>query len=142
MRLIFSLFCIVVLSGCSKSSRDDENCRFLLDVKVNITINLSLPQYSQLPFAGNSAYIPNAGNSGIIVASTGFEFYAWDAADPNLPPSSCSTLVPSGLNASSECEDKNTYSLVTGEPLNNGDLRCSLRFYRVEQNGDNLIIFN
>ncbi len=142
MRLIYCLIILTILCSCSRNSREDENCRFLLDVNVQETINLSLPQYSQLPFAGNSVYLPNVGNGGIIVASIGSDFLAWDAADPNKVPSDCSILVPSGLNATSGCDDENTYSLVTGEPLNNGNLRCSLKFYRVEQSGDNLLIFN
>ena len=116
--------------------------RFLLNINVNLIVNLNLPQYSQLPFAGNSVYIPNVGNNGIIVASTGFDYYAWDAADPNNIPGTCSVLVPSGLTATSVCDEENTYSLVTGEPLENSSLRCSLKFYRVEQSGNNLIISN
>lgn len=141
MRLVYCFFCLLFLSACSGGNEVDQNCRFLLDINVQESINLSLPQYSQLQFAGNSVYIPNVGNGGIIIASTGFEFYAWDASDPNRVPSNCSVLVPSGLTATSGCEDKNSYSLITGEP-ETPNLRCSLKFYRVEQNGNNLLIFN
>ncbi|TYA70085.1 hypothetical protein [Seonamhaeicola marinus] len=141
MKLFFCALCFVVLTACSSNSGEDENCKFLLNINVQETVNLSLPQFSQLQFAGNSVYIPNAGNGGIIVASTGFDFYAWDASDPNKTPSPCSILVPSGLNASSTCTDKNTYNLITGEP-ENPSLRCSLKFYRIEKNGNNLLIFN
>ena len=142
MKIIYSLICLILLSTCSRNSEEDENCKFLLDVSVRETINLSLPQYSQLQFSGNSVYIPNAGNAGIIVASTGFDFYAWDASDPNHVPSACSALEPSGLNATCGCSDKNEYNLVTGAPIGNSSLRCSLKFYRVEKNGNNLTIFN
>ncbi len=142
MKPIFYLACFVILISCDKDSVDNPNCRFLLDLGVNININLSLPQYSQLPFVGNSVYIPNAGNGGIIVASTGSDFFAWDASDPNRPPSECSILVPKGLEATSSCEDKNTYSLITGQALNDGTLQCSLKNYRVERSGNNLLIFN
>lgn len=142
MRLVYCLICFVFLVGCSGNSEEDENCKFLLDIPVNVSINLSLPAYSELQIPGNSVYIPNAGNAGIIVASTGFDFYAWDAADPNRIPVSCSVLTPSALEATSGCSDENTYSLVTGAPLENPTLRCSLKFYRVEQSGNNLLIFN
>ncbi|GAA3633812.1 hypothetical protein GCM10022397_19110 [Flavivirga jejuensis] len=95
-----------------------------------------------MPFAGNSVYIANAGNAGIIVASTGADFYAWDAGDPNHISSTCSVLVPSGLEATSSCEDENTYSLITGRYLGSNNLPCSLKNYRVELNGNNLLIFN
>lgn len=132
----------LILASCSNNSNENENCKFLLDVGINVVVNLNLPQYSQLQFAGNSVYISNAGNGGILIASTGADFFAWDAADPNHAQSSCSVLVNSGLNATCGCEDKNEYSLINGLPLNNSDLRCSLRNYRVEQNGNTLLISN
>lgn len=142
MKIVYSALILLVFSACSSNSATDENCKFLLDINVYETVNLSLPQYSQLPFAGNPVYLPNAGNAGIIVVSTGADYFAWDAADPNVIPSECSVLTPSGLNATSNCATKNKYSLVTGEPLENPELRCSLKFYRVEQNGNTLTIFN
>ena len=142
MKSVFCLFGLIILSSCSKNSISNKNCKFLLDIGVNVNINLSLPQYSQLPFAGNSVYIANAGNAGIIVASTGADFYAWDASDPNHVPSTCSALVPSGLNATCGCDDGNEYSLVTGQPLGSNNLPCGLKNYRVEKNGNNLLIFN
>ncbi|MBJ6369669.1 Rieske (2Fe-2S) protein [Snuella sedimenti] len=128
--------------SCSSNSIDNKNCKFLLDIGVNVAVNLNLPQYSQLQFTGNSAYVANAGNGGIIVAFTGADYLAWDAADPNHPQSECSVLVNSGLNATCGCDDKNTYSLVTGAPLNNGTLQCSLRNYRVTVSGNTLLISN
>jgi hypothetical protein len=67
---------------------------------------------------------------------------AWDASDPNYIPGTCAALSPSGLNANSNCGSGNTYSLVTGQALENGELRCSLKFYRVEQSGNTLLITN
>ena len=128
--------------SCSNNTEDDKNCRFLLDISVNFTIDLNLPQYSQLAFAGNSVYIPNQGNAGIIVASTGVDFFAWDAGDPNLPLSSCSVIEPSGLNGTSGCNDGNTYNFVTGTIEGNNALSCPLKNYRVQQNGNSLLIFN
>ncbi|WP_248724855.1 hypothetical protein [Seonamhaeicola sp. ML3] len=142
MRILYCICFILLFNACDTRNDVDENCRFLLDINVNLSINLSLPQYSELQFAGNSVYIPNVGNGGIIVASTGFDFFAWDASDPNKPPSNCSVLVPNGLFATSGCEDENTYNLITGEPTENPNLRCSLKFYRIERNGNTLLIFN
>jgi nitrite reductase/ring-hydroxylating ferredoxin subunit len=142
MNRLFSLIYLVFLCACSGSSKEDENCKFLLDISINETIDLNLPQYSHLQFAGNSEYIPFGGNAGIIIASTGFDFFAWDASDPNHVPSACSALVPSGLEATCGCPDENKYSLVTGAPLENPSLRCSLKFYRVEKNGNILSVFN
>ena len=143
MKYIFSFFCFIFLYSCSSNSVDNRNCNFLLDIGVNLNIDLSLPQYSQLTFAGNSVYIANAGNAGVIVASTGADFLAWDASDPNHVPSSCSALVPNGLFGTCGCDDGNTYNLVTGTlEENNTGLRCTLRNYRVEKNGNTLLIYN
>lgn len=142
MKSLNILICFLIISACSGNTTENENCNFLLNINVNEVVNLSLPQYSQLQFAGNSVYIDNAGNGGVIIASTGADYYAWDAADPNRIPVDCSILTPSGLEATSSCDDKNTYSLITGQALNDtdGSLQCSLRNYRVEQSGNTLII--
>ena len=143
MKPLFSTFLFVFFISCSGSSEENDNCRFLLDINVNLTIDLNLPQYSQLTFSGNSIYIPNHGNAGIIVATTGFDFFAWDAGDPNLPLSKCSVIEPSGLNGSSSCDDDgNTYNFITGVIENNDGLKCPLKNYRVQQTGNSLLIFN
>ena len=142
MRLIYGVCCLLILSTCSGNSEQDQNCRFLLDIDVQETVNLSLPQFSQLLFPSNSVYIPNVGNGGIILVNTGTGFAAYDAADPNRAPSTCSILQPNGVIAESSCEDKNRYDLINGIALEDGNLRCPLRRYRVEQNGNTLLIFN
>lgn len=128
--------------SCSDNTVNNQNCKFLINIGVNVTVNMSLPQYSQLQFISNSVYVANAGNAGIIVTNTGSGFLAWDASDPNHPPSNCSTLAVSGLNATCGCDDKNTYSLITGQAIGDGNLQCSLKNYRVEQTGNNLRIYN
>jgi nitrite reductase/ring-hydroxylating ferredoxin subunit len=142
MKPLFILLLAISLLGCSGSQTQNENCRFLLDINVYERVDLNLPSNSELQFAGNSVYIPAVGNGGIIVANTGADFYAWDATDPNHIPSSCSVLSNSGLNATCGCDDKNEYSLVTGQALNDPTLICSLRNYRVEVNGNILIVSN
>lgn len=142
MRSIFLVFSFVLLTACSENSTNNPNCQFLLDVGVNVTINLSLPEYSQLQFVSNSVYIANAGNKGIIVTNAGSGFFAWDAGDPNHAQSNCSVLQISGLEAICGCDDKNTYSLVTGQPLDNSSLQCGLKNYRIEQSGSNLFVSN
>ncbi len=146
MRSIYLLILFTFLTNCSKNNVNNQNNKFLLDISVNISINLNLnPLLTR--FGGNSIYIPNEGNGGILVAYTGIDYYAWDAADPNHPQTSCSLLVDLkdlkqnyGLSATCHCDDKNEYSLVTGLALNNGELQFPLRNYRVEKNGSNLII--
>ncbi|MFV0566386.1 MAG: hypothetical protein ACK5NB_11205 [Flavobacteriaceae bacterium] len=142
MKLGFNLLFVLVLWGCS-SNNVDERCRYLIDRDFSLSIDLSLPEYSVLKSGGNSVYIPNyGGNHGIIIASTGLSFHAWDAADPNDVYSDCSVLKNKGLEATSNCENGNTYSLVTGQALGDDTLHCTLKYYAVTQSGNTLIISN
>jgi nitrite reductase/ring-hydroxylating ferredoxin subunit len=128
--------------GCQDGNNYDENCNFLLNVGVNISLNLNLSQYNQLNFPSNPVYVPNEGNAGIIVNNTGTGYVAFDAADPNHELSSCSRLSITGLEGVSGCDQTHRYSLLTGQPLQNPNLRCSLKPYRVERSGNVLYVTN
>jgi nitrite reductase/ring-hydroxylating ferredoxin subunit len=141
-KTLYILLIFVFLASCSSDNNGNQNCNFLLNVSVATSINLNLPQYSQLQFVSNSVYIPNVGNGGVIVINTGSGFMAWDAADPNRTPSACSVLEIDGVEAVSNCQDENRYSLFTGQPLGNSELRCSLRNYPTQLNGSELFIGN
>ena len=134
--LIKALICLLIVS-CSKTDVNN-NCGYLVNAGVDFTINLNLPQFSNLLNIGNSVYIANQGNGGVFVTQSGIGLFAWDAADPNHTFSNCSIMsVVGGLNAKCNCVEENEYSLVTGQSL--GDpLPCTLKNYRVEQTGDNI----
>ena len=142
MKKIFliALTCFV-LAACSSNDDNNENCNFLLNIGVNTSINLNLPQYSQLEFISNSVYIPNHGNKGIIVTNSGTGFSAWDAGDPNHAQQTCSIVNGTGLEGTCGCADANTYSFITGQSLGTA-LPCTLKRYRVEQSGNTLFISN
>lgn len=141
-KTLFILLISLLLQSCSKSNMSNSNCNFLLNVGVNTSINLNLPQYNALNFVSNPVYIPNFGNGGIIVTNTGTGFAAYDASDPNHSPNTCSILSITGLEGICGCSDENKYSLFTGQPLENANLQCGLKAYRTELNGSNLIITN
>lgn len=136
---VFSLTSLLFLS-CSKKDDNDSNCNFLQNVGVNTSLNLNLPQYNDLNFISNPIYISGQGNGGLIVTNTGTGFVALDAADPNHMLNTCSILTISGLEGICGCVDANKYSLFTGQPLENPDLRCGLKAYRAELSGNILII--
>ena len=140
MRLakIISFITILLIIGCAKDI-NDPRCKFLLDLDIYYEVNLNLPQYNDLNFISNSVYIPNVGNGGIIIVNSGTGYLAWDAADPNHTNLPCSTLIISGLEATSGCAEQNTYSLITGQSIGVA-LNCSLKPYRVESNNNILII--
>ena len=127
--------------GCSKSNNYDASCNFLVNLNVVTSLNLNLSQYNQLTFPSNPVYVPNVGNGGIIVNNTGIGYVAFDAADPNHVFSECSILSINGIVGVCGCEN-NKYNLVTGQPMENPELRCSLKPYLVESNGNTLYISN
>ena len=139
-------FCYILLFllllNCSDGSNYDENCDFLLNVGVNVSLNLNLSQYNQLSFPSNPVYVPNEGNGGIIVNNTGTGYVAFDAADPNHVFSDCAILSISGVEGICGCDETHKYSLFTGQPLQNSDLRCGLKPYRVERSGNELFVSN
>lgn len=141
MKHFFLLISLVFLTACSRNN-SDENCKFLVNARVDATINMNLPQYNQLQFTSNSVYIANQGNKGIIVMNTGSGFRAWDAADPNHEQTNCSLLTINGANAVCGCVDANTYSLFTGGSVGTPQLRCGLKEYRVSRSGNTLIVTN
>ena len=132
------LFFLGLIISCVKNI-DDSRCNFLLDLDIYYEVNLNLPQYNELNFISNSVYIPNVGNGGIIIVNSGTGYLAWDAADPNHTNLPCSVLTISGLEATSSCAEQNTYSLITGQSIGVA-LTCSLKPYRVDSNGNILII--
>jgi hypothetical protein len=141
MRAIFLFIGLFLVLSCES----DDNLRRnpnLLNINVDYEVNLSLPQFNNLNFSGNSVYVPGQGNLGLIIVNSGSSYLAWDAADPNLVPRDCSRLIIDGLNAESNCDgEPNSYSLITGQPLED-DLRFPLYAYRVTESGGVLRIFN
>ena len=135
-KLFLMLSCVIVFS-CSKNDTI-YNCNYLLDVGVNLTVNLNLPQFNQLLFPINAIRVENYGNNGIILVRTNANsILAWDGSDPNHTSSSCSKLTIVGLNAVCGCEDGNEYSLITGTALGDNAQPCTLKPYRVETIGNN-----
>ncbi len=143
MRFLVIIVTSLCLLACGSDDRIDPNCNFLLNnLNVDSTVNLGLPQFSQLQFVGNSVFIPGLGNQGVIISNTGGGFFAWDASDPNHELQACSTLsISGGLSAVCGCEDETAYSLVTGQALGSS-LPCSLINYPVQQQGNTLFIRN
>lgn len=139
---ILMLFFVVGLLSCEDDDNRQQNPN-LLNIQFDIVLDLNFPQYSQLNFPGNAIYVggQGIGNDGIIVVNTGSGFVAWDASDPNEFPSNCTRLQISGLTASSTCQNSNSYSLVTGQPLEDG-LEFPLLSYRVSPGDDSVRVFN
>ncbi|WP_395051271.1 Rieske (2Fe-2S) protein [Flavobacterium sp.] len=132
------LIAFPMLFGCSTNSLNNNNPN-LPNYPVNVNINLSLPEYSNLKFVSNAVYIPNQGVRGIIVFNnSGTTYNAFDAACPNQALSSCSTMTIKGINALCAC-DNAEYSLFSGQCTGK---QYPLKQYRVEVNGNLVHVYN
>ena len=133
----------IILFGCSGDDNNRNNCNFLFDAGVNLTVNTNLPQFNQLQFAGNGVYVPNQGNNGIWLWRLNSSIlYAWDAADPSHEPSACSTLEAAETAdiVVCSCDDGNQYSLSTGQAFGQNTQPCTLQIYRVDAIGNNTFL--
>ena len=142
MKKVLIIF-LFLLFACNADDNNNPNCNFLIDAGVNITVNTNFPQFNQLQFPGNGVYVPNQGIGGVwlwrLNSST---LYAWDAADPSHPWSSCSTLEETGNGdiVSCTCDDGNQYSLATGQGFGENTQPCTLQLYRVDDTGNNTFL--
>ena len=137
MRTLRLLFIVTLLTACSADDSNN-NCNLLLDVNVNVTVDLNLPQFNQLNFTGGVAYVSGQGNGGIyLIRVNNQTILAWDGADPNFSLSNCSIMTLDGTNVSSSCNGGNEFSLFTGGPVGNNPPPCPLKPYRVQPIGNN-----
>ncbi|MFL9830343.1 hypothetical protein ABS764_05700 [Flavobacterium sp. ST-87] len=139
MKKIISLFLISLLFFSCSDDGFNNNNPYIPNYNFSVTFNLSLPQYSNLTTPVNAVYYsgPEVGPKGIYVFNTGSGYNAFDAACPNQPLSSCSTLTLDGINVVCPCDDEE-YSLFTGL----GKSKYPLKQYRVEKSGNILRIYN
>ncbi len=140
MKKIFALFFVLPILLSCDTGRINNNSPNVPNYTVNWQINLNLPAYSNLQFAGNHIVDGSYGARGIVVFNTGNEVYtAWDLTCPNQLFSSCSSPM-SIIGAEAKCAcDNSTYSLFTG--LGNGQ-QYPMKQYRTELSGGYLYITN
>ena len=131
---------ILVLSlaiGCESEGFNNRN-PYIPNVQVNWMIDLSLPLYSNLSFVSNHATNFSQGVRGVVIFNTGSGFVAFEMACPNQELSSCSTMTIDGINVVCPC-DEAEYSLFSGQSPGK---QYPLKQYRVEVNGNSLLVYN
>ncbi|MEM6685637.1 MAG: hypothetical protein AAF617_07540 [Bacteroidota bacterium] len=146
MKRFLMVCCIVAcLVSCSSDDGGANNNPYIPNALVQFQINLNLPQFDDLRFAGGSTYISNGGGvRGFFVFNlSGDQFLAWEASCPNQVPSSCSTMFIEGVLAICPCDDAE-YSLANGQLLTpvEGESNFPMVNYRVTKNGDVLTVSN
>ena len=135
------LFCFVVLLflGCSSDDNRRSNNPFVVDIAFSIQLGNIDALDLQIP--SNPVYVPNGGVRGVFVINTGSGLRAWEATDPNRVPNECYTMIIDGIEVVSQCDDANRYNLFTGQAVGQV-LDFAMIPYRVEQNGDVIIVSN
>ncbi|MAZ27861.1 MAG: hypothetical protein CL868_12390 [Cytophagaceae bacterium] len=139
MKKLVLLFFTLALLSCSSDDARQSN-QYLPSISFSVSVNTNLPQYSNLQFAGNAAYFPNAGVRGIFIINTGSGVLAWEASDPNHEPNDCSTMVRDGVEVTCGCEDT-TYNLYNGLAVGE-DMQYALLAYRTSVSGNIITVSN
>ncbi len=138
---LFLLICGITLSSCNPEDEIRSN-PYLTNISFRLNLNLSLPEYNGLNFPGNSYVTYNEGINGIVVYNiNNTQYAAFELSDPNHPLQNCSKLSVIGIIASCNCNDGNSYNILTGE-LSAGTGQYSLKPYRVRKSGNMLEIYN
>ena len=139
----FSALLFLLLVGCSRENL--ERNPYLPELQFSVPINLNLPEYNALLFAGGSHFLPQYGHKGILIFNlNGNSYTAWEASCPNHLPNECSRTQVVGVLAECACEGYQ-YSLATGQLLNpDSELSSpySMVFYNTVLRGNTLVISN
>ena len=143
MKKVLVIVMILLTFSCSKDENRNDNNPNLINPLVSLNLNLNLPQYNALNFAGNSIIINQQGIKGIVVYNVNNEIYtAFELSDPNHLPSECSRMMIDGIVAKCPCQsDDNEYNIVTGKHRSQPNF-YPMQQYFTERTGDNLRINN
>ncbi|APG61469.1 hypothetical protein [Christiangramia salexigens] len=140
-RILFISLLFISIVACSGSDDNFQNNPNLPNLNFRLQLNLSLPEYNNLQFAGNSYVTYNYGVRGIVIYNiNNSQYVAFELSDPNHPPSNCSAMRVNGVIASCDCDD-NSYNIITGE-LSNGEGQYTLKPYRIRRSGNIIEVWN
>jgi len=104
-------------------------------------LNLDLPIYDNLRFAGGTLSLSQLGLRGVHLYNLdGAQILAWEASCPNQRPSDCSDTIVKGIEAVCSCDDS-IYSLITGQPLSEG-VEYGLVNYGIRRTGNLVLVYN
>jgi len=143
IKKVCSLLVLMLISiSCSTNDSGRIDNPNLINVSFRLVLNLNFPEYDNLNFPGNSYTTYNTGINGVVVYNiNNTQFTAFELSDPNHPLNECSSLSVQGVIAKCDCNDGNSYNILTGE-LTNGSGQYTLKPYRVSKNGNVLEVFN
>tara|TARA_B100000902_G_scaffold201890_1_gene192423 strand:+ start:39859 stop:40269 length:411 start_codon:yes stop_codon:yes gene_type:complete len=136
MRSVIFILFFLILFSCQKE--DD----YINNVIVDIDLNLSLPEYTELQIVGNSIFI-NGGVKGIIVYYQGFETYkTYERSCTYEPSLNCARIdsVNSTIAICNCCDSK--FLLGQEGQAIDGPALLPLKQYQNTLSGQILEIYN
>tara|TARA_B100001175_G_scaffold303202_1_gene297977 strand:- start:686 stop:1096 length:411 start_codon:yes stop_codon:yes gene_type:complete len=136
MRSVIFILFFLILFSCQKEED------YINNVFVNIDLNLSLPEYSELQIVGNSIFI-NGGVKGIIVYYQGFETYkTYERSCTYEPSLNCARIdsVNSTIAICNCCDSK--FLLGQQGQAIDGPALLPLKQYQNTLSGQILEIYN
>ena len=138
--ILFAFFPFIF--GCDAGSINYNNPN-IPNYPVNLQVNMSLPQYSNLQFPSNHVVDYSQGARGIVIFNTGSGYTAFDLSCPNQAYNICTiplNVAAGAIEAKCQCDaTEHPYSLYTGQSAGQA---YPLKPYRVQISGGNLIITN
>lgn len=137
--ILVLLITLTGITGCKKNKTHP-----VPDIPFDITINLTLPSYSELMGVGGYAFV-NGGSRGIIVYRRGVDdFVAFDRHSPADVDGSCAQPLTPDTNNYLVLKDvcnNASFSLYDGSPMSGSEF--GLRQYATIWNGnESLRIYN
>ena len=132
---ILAIFCLLFFS-CQKEED------YIQNVVVDINLNLTLPEFSDLQTVGNSVFI-TGGVKGIIVYRQGFDSYKTYDRNCSFEPSLSCARIDSVNSSIAICKCCNSMFLLgqNGENID-GPALLPLKQYPNNLSGDFLYIYN
>ena len=126
MKKFFLIIITCSFFACTDSNIDNNCVPF---IGVDETINLDLPQYTNLLVPSGWAYA-SGGQQGLILYNVnGSQFKAFDRLCPGQIPSSCSQMFVNSLQMVCPCNGLK-YNLLNGAPITEGST-CFAKEYLV-----------
>ena len=145
MKYLLLICTVLVVFACGSDdngNNPNNNNPNVNQPPVNFSINLTLPEYNVLLFPGNSVTFNGQGVRGVVVYNVNNTLYtAFDLTDPNHAPNNCSKMTVEGIIATCQCNDDNSYDIVTGQHQSSEQSYPMLQYF-VQRDGDVITVSN
>lgn len=136
VKLLHIFLLVMLVFSCKKKIKDHP----IPSVPFSVTIDLTLPSYSDLNGAGGWAYA-SGGIKGILIYRISADaFVVWERQSPEDPDNTCANGLtpndPNFLELTDPCSGA-VFSMYDGSPISGSE--WGLRQYRTYWDGSNIL---